>query len=416
MDRGDPLDFFDFPPEMVAMMKAYRARQALTTHAPAPADDGRLHVKLVGLEHVEPCDHPTLLAAIGLHLGLEPMTKAVQHEDEGPDPRFPKLARLVELAQADWHTWIDQLVEAVAELAAAGKLSPLNEENENVLRALFADHEAALVLRFTGRGDALTVQRLVDAGLVHPSVASRAWIPTAYKLGAAVSALRVHPDDQPPSRATIEQLLATVEPIRLTQQQRRASEAVARRGEIYMRRPAMQLTNGIWQRIAENERMWNPAELQQLRDTTAKAVEQRKGAKELARDLRDVVNGNPSMQNDMDRVARTELCLAHGAAAYSTLKQQASQIGMDDPLVCKLVSPRACTDCKRIWGLPSDPIPYRLSFIEAREAAGGNFRLPHASWGPVVGPVHPNCTEGALLLYDPRFVKGANANAARVKP
>jgi hypothetical protein len=60
------------------------------------------------------------------------------------------------------------------------------------------------------------------------------------------------------------------------------------------------------------------------------------------------------------------------------------------------------------------PHVYKLSFVEGRTAAGGNFRLPRKEWGPVVGPIHPNCTEGPLQWFQPELVDAINDAGARL--
>ncbi len=122
-----------------------------------------------------------------------------------------------------------------------------------------------------------------------------------------------------------------------------------------------------------------------------------------------------TLTNEIDRIVRTELAFSHSWGAYRALKSQAAEnLGQGDPYVYKFASPHACDECRRIWGEPHDPIRYRLSTIEAREAAGANFRLPRAQWGPVIGPVHPHCTEGPLQLWNEVLVSAINDAADEI--
>lgn len=105
---------------------------------------------------------------------------------------------------------------------------------------------------------------------------------------------------------------------------------------------------------------------------------------------------------------------AHGYGAYVKLKGQAKALGDEDPLVYRIASINACAQCKRIWGLPTAPVIYRLSQIEAWEARGGNVGLPAAQWGPVIGPVHPNCACSPLAYYRPEFKDAISRTADEI--
>ena len=148
------------------------------------------------------------------------------------------------------------------------------------------------------------------------------------------------------------------------------------------------------------DRQLSEAERWAVGTAVAEAIRTGQTQQRLARELRDVTRGTV-LVNDMDRVARTELHFAHAHGAYVGLKEQARLVGDEDPLVYKLVGGDACEHCRRIWGPSGSPHTYRLSYIEQREASGGNFRLPSSEWGPVIGPVHPNCREAALLYFHP---------------
>jgi hypothetical protein len=149
-----------------------------------------------------------------------------------------------------------------------------------------------------------------------------------------------------------------------------------------------------------------------IRSAVQRSIEG-KGSGSLERDLRAAVQGHPTLVNDMRRVARTELNNAQSHGAYVGLKDALAKQGEKDPDVFKFVSVHSCIDCRRIWGEPTQPRHYKLSHIEAREAAGGNFGLPRSEWGPCIGGIHPNCTEGPLMYYAPALTDAINRSAER---
>ena len=391
------------------------------------------------LGSVDACLHPSIFGALAAHLGLEaePMMLAVTPRgDDRPDPRYPAITTLIRKARRDWDRFGAQLVEQVGKLLNAGKLLPLTAVNEALLLELFRDHEVAIVARFAGRSaDLPRYQRLVQQGLIEEPTRSPATIDLAYRLGRGLDMLHAHRVGNPEA-PTLEHVVREALAVKLDDRDRVALEYVRRRGEIYMRRPADQCTSDV-------HRALNEVEIGAFRTATEQALRGRKGPKELAAGLRAaaaavalhpeadreaVRRGGAhavpelvaeamaarTLQNDMQRVARTEIAFAQSAGALEALKAQCAGIGVADPWVYKFVSPFACTDCKRIWGHPKQPRRYRLSEVEAREAAGGNFRLPHNEWGPVVGPVHPNCTEGPLQFWEEKLVASINRAADEI--
>lgn len=360
---------------------------------------------------MDACLYPAVFAALGQHLGLdpEPLRKAVEgdgssQDHEPPDPRYPEITRLIEAARKDWILWGDQLVAKVGELLHAGKLLPMTRANEKVLHELFRDHQVRLVLRMAGtHPDREKVEDLIRRGLVDKGVQTSSYIDVAWKLGRGLSMLEAHKMDRAGS-PSLESIVRKAVKYDLTPQDEEAIAYVKRRGAIFMRRPAEMTTS-------ELDRELNDEEYRAIRQAVARGVEQRHDSKRVARELHDALKGNASLQNDMDRVALTELAFAHSHGSYVALKAQAAEVGQDDPWVYKFAGAGACRDCRRIWGPPSDPKRYRLSEIEAREAAGGNFKRPRREWGPVIGPVHPHCTEGPLQYYHPDLVDAINAVA-----
>jgi hypothetical protein len=360
------------------------------------------------------CEHAA--EALLAHLGFEhtELRKASRRLD--PDPRYPQLNTLIRAARRDWTRWGSQLVMHVQDLLDAGKLLPITPKSREALEALFRLHTVGFQMRFSGPD---TVSRPLLEELVHKGLATPATlrqpghVDVAFRLGAGAHMLRPH---RLPATAKRSTLGATPDPppldevvrealqVSLSKPEKAARDYAKQRAAIYMRRP-------LGAGYTEAERLLNERELGAIRQATASAVERRESYKQLSADLHDAVVGSPSLSNDMDRVARTELAFAHAFGGYHALKRQAADVGDLDPLVYKFVSPVACDDCQRIWGPPSDPHKYRLSFIEAREAGGGNFRLSRHQWGPVIGPVHPHCTEGPLQYWHEDIVDFINEAA-----
>jgi hypothetical protein len=357
------------------------------------------------LGSLEPALYPGVFAALGAHLGLaaEPLRKAVEEseDEEEPDPRYPELTRLVEAARRDWRLWGEQLVGKVQKLLEAGKLLPMDRKNEKALQALFREHRVQLALRMAGtHPDQEEVDRLYRQGLVSKDIADRSYVDIAWKLGRGLEMLQAHQlkrEGAPSLEAIIRQALK----VELTPEDEEAIRYVKRRGCIYMLRPAVFAESEV-------ERELNEEEYRAIRSAIAAGIEEKYDRARIVREVHEALQGNATLINNMDRVVRTELAFAHAHGAYMALKRQAKAAGHDDPEVYKFVSPGACRDCKRIWGSPSKPRHYRLSEIEAREAAGGNVGKPRREWGPVIGPVHPHCTEGPLQFYNATLVDAIN--------
>lgn len=391
------------------------------------------------LDTVDACDLPAVFAALGAHVGFdaEALRKAAtQKGGEGPDPRYPELVTLVRQARRDWDRHGKRLVAEVRRLLEAGKLLPMTAANEALLLELFRDHQVKILARFAGHvTDTPRLTRLVEAGLVDPAVTHPSLIDLSFRLGRGLHMLEVH-RVKPAEAVPLERIVHDALRVELTDRDRQALGYVQRRGEVFMRRPVEQCTNAA-------HRALTLAELQAFRRATTDAIEKAHGHRELARALRDAASSvaahpaadraavraggadavteavqtamaNRTLQNDMERVARTELAFAHSHGAYEALRQQTAEAGIKDPEVYKFVAPRSCDDCRRIWGPPAKPTRYRLSYVEAREADGGNFDRPREDWGPTIGPVHPNCTEGPLQFWDPKLVDSINKAADEI--
>ncbi len=374
----------------------------------ADEEGGNLVHLSTNLRRLDPCLLGPVFGALAQHVGLNPveMQKAAAAGGSAgpPDPRYPEVTALIHAARRDWLRWGKQLVTAIEDLYKAGHLYPMSPANEYLLHELFRDHEVKLVARFAGRhADLPRYERLVRQGAVSPGLASASYIDIAFKLGRGLDMLHAHAlrtDGAPPLAEIVRQAMRQP----LTPQDERALDYATRRAAVYMRRPAESATSAA-------ERVLTEEQGAAIRGAVAKAVEEHEGWKRLKPRLREAVVGHPALQNDLDRVARTELAFAHSFGAYIGLKDQTAKAGLHDPEVYKFVAPRSCKDCKRVWGPPGNPNRYKLSLVEAREAQGGNFQLPRAEWGPVIGPMHPNCTEGPLQFYDATLVDSINKTA-----
>lgn len=357
-----------------------------------------------------------MLDAVAARLGYEVHLLRKGGDEDSEEIDDPALFRLVELARRDWMRWGDQLIRELVRLHEQGRLFPLGQANERLLIELFRDHELALVLRFSGLGRQLAPRgdytHLVERGLVSPSVTQRSWIELSYRLGRGADVLG-EIEEPPTTPEDVAEIVRRAAAVRLTDAEQASLLHAQRRGAAYMRRPAAVATGNAWLLLSEDDRLLSQDDVLAVRGAVTAAVERRASVDTLERDLRAAVQGTPLL-NDMRRVARTELVRAHCWGAYATLKQEAARLGVHDPRVFKVCRTGACTTCVAIWGPSSDPRPHLLSEIEAWEAGGGNFRKPRSAWQACIGPIHPNCTEGPLLLYRERAVRGAQALAARI--
>lgn len=360
--------------------------------------DGSIALE-TNLGSFDACDHPDLFAALAVHCGWEPepLLQAMEPRGKKPDPRYPELDVLVEKARRDWDRHGAALVDALRAALDDGKLLPMSPETRERVVEILRQHRVGIALSFTGAARGLGLEAAGQAG------AERSTVELAYRLGRAVDPTR--PVVEPAPAGTLEEVVQRAVRHPLTPRDEAALEYAKTRAGIYMRKPVTAVQT-------EAERVLNEAEYSALREPIAEGAEAGWSAPKLARELKDAVQGRPTITNDMLRVARTELAFVHCHGAYVALKERAARGGDLDPLVYKLVHPRACDDCRRVWGPAGNPTKYRLSVIEQRDAAGGNFGLPRSQWGPVSGPMHPNCTEGPLQYWHPVIAERVEAAMA----
>lgn len=340
-----------------------------------------------------------VLEALSRHMGLPPLLKAGKGGGhELPDPRYPDLVALIASARADWGRWGERLLAALEVLRKEGRL-PLSPIHESALQSLLAAHEADWLTRFVGRATSPGI------GPGHVEV--------AFRLGRRVDALHTRP--MPTGRSpSMDAVLRDAGSQPLAAPDRAALEYVQRRGEVYMRRPVVHATGEAVRVLNEASRALSEEEMAALRVPTARAVQGGWSARRLEDELKAAVVGNPSLLNDMERVARTELHFAHAHGAYRSLKEATQAAGMASPRVYRMASPGACTDCRRIWGSLGKPKVYTLAEVEASEATGGNYGRPRAEWGPTIGPTHPRCTCAPLALYEERMVESIHRAADEI--
>ena len=119
-----------------------------------------------------------------------------------------------------------------------------------------------------------------------------------------------------------------------------------------------------------------------IRDQTALAVEQGKGAAVLARELASLT-GNYA--RDWRRIAATEL---HKAREYGMADAIELDFGPDTKVI-KRCEPDACERCKELYQHP-DGTP-RVFLLSELRANGENVGRKRKDFAPTLGPAHPWC-------------------------
>lgn len=394
-------------------------------------DGDHLHVDVSELEREL---RPFVAMALAEDCGLElPLAKAVSEHGEGPDPRYPYLHKLVNKAVRLWKTWWEWLVSRLLELLRGGKRHDPDVGGQ-IARAL-AVHEAGVIAAVTGHTvDPTITQILVHEGMLDPQYPTHAPVPHAFELGTQLDPVTPHPvpttpvspPPEPSSTARTGEVrtegdrLVSPPPALSPAGQVRDSRAeeppppppgrvlspyeeaalsyVRSRAAVYMRRPVSSLHTAVSQVALESgaqldRRTLTPAERAKMAAVIEQAILEGASVQTTARRLADAAQGTP-LTNDMVRVAITELQFAHSFAAYAQLKAGIPE--GQDPMVYKIVSPAACSSCRRIWGHPANPIRYKLSTVER----GDNFGKPEKDWGPTIGPTHPRCTCPPIQLWN----------------
>lgn len=320
-------------------------------------------------------------------------------DGEGEDPRYQALWRLVQAARRDWRRWRAQLIREVTTALRDGRLLPMTTENRALLQELLRDHEMAMVIRFAGRGavpDDAMIERLISKGVLTEAAASGGgYIEPAYRVGRRLETLAEAPDEE-----SVAEILDDAYGIQMTPTDVAALESIRVRGAELVRAPARKLTGDVLIKVAEADRQLSTVERRAIQEGVAESYMRRETVQQAARRMREAAIGT-RLTNDMDRLTRTELVGAHNFGAKEALRQEVFRTsGNLDPWVYKSISPFACKQCQRIWGPASAPRKYKLSEIEANDAAGGNYGRKARDWVATTWPIHPNCTCPPLLVWE----------------
>ncbi len=310
---------------------------------------------------------------------LVPLAKAVD-DGEDVDPGWPQFRALLGESLQPWRAWQRWLLEQLGRLELRRGRNPVIA---GAVRDVLRRHEVGVIAATTGATlDEDTADELVASGDLPANYPTTALVPQAFTLG-----LGADPDEvRAPGRVTSPRLPTTP-------QELGALSYARSRAAVYMRRPVDSLHRAVSGVLTQEGVDLDPRRLSAderavVANIIERGLQEKLSSRQLATRLRDETAGT-TLANEMERVAKTELSYALTHGAYAALKSKLRP--GEDPEVYKQASPDACDDCRRIWGPLKDPVRYRLSYVEAREAAGGNFRLPRKQWGPTIGPIHPRC-------------------------
>lgn len=311
---------------------------------------------------------------------------------EQPSPLTPEINTLLAQSLVDFERYGQRLFAAVLELIKSERAFPMTEATRIALERLFADHAAALSLRFSGGArDVEAVRRALAAGMVPPNYASLrgpSTLSIMYRVGKA------HDPVSPPKvrgqHVSVQEALRVAKAQPITAADMAALSYIQQRGAVYMRRPIAQMEQEVDRTLTE-------AEYAKVRGALGRGRRGGFSTSRLERELRDATSGT-ALTNDMRRVARTEGMFAAHEGALVTLKDHAGRLGMRDPEVFKIISPGACAQCRRIWGDMSKPRVYRLSEIEG----ASNFGVKQSDWVATIGPTHPACACPPLSIWNPK--------------
>ena len=198
------------------------------------------------------------------------------------------------------------------------------------------------------------LQILKDMGILRKNVKS--FVASAYDIGRIIS--RVSPGKR--GSMTYEQILRDVGKPRLSETEKNAiSFAESSAGE-YIKTLEASVISGV-------------------KSIISNGVASRKTISEVTTEL---FNSIDKSNVDFRRIATTETSQAVQRGISSTIREAKG----DDALVYKILDPRACEHCKRLYLKGGKPKVFKLSELE-----DSNFGRKAADWVPVVGPTHPSC-------------------------
>lgn len=353
-----------------------------------------LDIELIGVPDRCCDEHVALGVLVGLGFEGEELHKALvpalAPAPRGPDPRFPSLHLILDMALDIWRAGHEEIEAAIKRFALGGDLFPFTPTRERSWRIALQDIRRGWLLKLAGFDPAPGSDPVEP---VTPSTVALAW-----------RAGRTRDPWNPTGRSP-ERELAEARAYKPTKTDLAALDYVQRRAGSYLTVP----TNTV---IEMATRPILLEHHQRFQEAVRGGLDPKQTHARMGQAVAEALQGS-ALNNEVERVVRTEQAFAQGDGAKVALREAATRAGMADPWVWKAVRKNACVHCRRIWGRPGNARRYRLSEIEARDAAGGNVGLPAAEWGPVSGPVHPNCTEGPLQLHDDKVLAAVNAAMAR---
>lgn len=100
---------------------------------------------------------------------------------------------------------------------------------------------------------------------------------------------------------------------------------------------------------------------------------------------------------DLERIARTETTEAWNQGQVdewdrmSLETAEATEKPPVEPLVYRVPSPTACSDCLRLYTASPSGGPIRIFRLSDLQGNGTNYKLKRADWKPIVGATHPYC-------------------------
>lgn len=164
------------------------------------------------------------------------------------------------------------------------------------------------------------------------------------------------------------------EQIPLTTAERKALEHVRKRAGIYLR-PIYDEAGRVW--TAERE-------IGELRRVARTAVAKRIPVREAARMLSNSQRAR-GIFRDAERVMRTEIAEARAQGAWMRDQHQ------PQAMIYRHTSLTPCRVCLRLYKAPDGmPRLWPAAVVEQESASGPNHG-PQDTWGPRIGPTHPNC-------------------------
>jgi hypothetical protein len=266
------------------------------------------------------------------------------------------------------------------------------------IRQIIDDHWTSLVAETYGPDAiglaAADVQRLVDAGVLDPSVLGTSDpIGDARALGLVETRLKL---------SGIDPALATVEQVRAAARNAAPLMPIEQEAAAFARQYAAQHAVALGNRVADQilsavnveDATLRAQMLTTIRTKTAEAIETRASISKLTSSLR---NATGDYARDWRRIAATEMQRAHQHGVATSIARDLGDGGKKDPLVAKIPTPAACPRCRDLYTEGGKPRIFRLSELMAN---GENVGRKAKEWLPTVGPIHPACMCGMVSVHE----------------